>query len=228
MNHALSFTVIVAVILAAAPAHAEMMCLSGPMAPQAISTARNQIAGSGGVIVASGTQLPDWRFRALNRVVRPHVVLIAPGLAIYHPPPLPGTDVTLEDLNHRVIARAQRALTIEEPSGPPQIQSIRTAPEQDRRAVVAQLAEKPPAHAALVIVSRQRGDQLVPLAWAEVPRSRPLVLQLWHTPGGCEEVVETWVEPLAGDRVVLSWVDDAGRLSDPSKPIVISGASKGK
>ncbi len=208
-------------LTAASPAHAEMMCLSGPMAPQAIPSARNQVAGSGGVIIASGTQLPDWRFRALNRVVRAHVITIAPGLAIYHPPPLPGTDVTLEDQNHRVILRSERALTIEVPPGPPQVQSIRTSPDPDRRAVLAQLAEKPPAHAALVIVSRERGDQRVPLAWAPIPGDRSLNLVLWHTPGSCEEYVDTWVEPVLGDRVVLSWVDDAGRISEPSKTIEI-------
>ncbi len=210
----------------ASPAHAEMMCLSGPMAPQPIPTARNVVAGSGGVIVASGTQLPDWRFRALNRIVRPHVVLVAPGLAIYHPPPLPGTDVTLEDQNHRVMMRAERALSIEEPPGAPKVQSIRTAPDStSRRAVLAQLAEKPPAHAVVVIVSRLRGDARVPIAWASIPGNRPNRLDLWHTPGGCEEYVDSWVEPIAGDRVVLSWVDDAGRVSEPSAPITIG---KGK
>jgi hypothetical protein len=221
MNRAL----VIAMILAAAPAQAEMMCLSGPMSPQPISGARGQVAGSGGVIVASGTALPDWRFRALNRIVRPHVVAIAPGLAIYHPPPLPGTDVTLEDQNHRAILRAERALTIEEPPPAPQVTSIKAAPAQERRAVHAQLSEKPPAHAVLVIVSRQRGDQVVPIAWAQIPGNRPTVLDLWHTPGSCEEYVTTWVEPLAGDRVVLSWVDDAGRVSEPSKPITIGKGS---
>ncbi|CAN5922555.1 hypothetical protein BH11MYX3_BH11MYX3_08680 [soil metagenome] len=216
---------ILATILAAAPAHAEMMCMSGPLSPQPIASARNQVAGSGGVIVASGGQLPDWRFRALNRIVRAHVVVIAPGLAIYHPPPLPGTDVTLEDQNHRAILRAERALTIEEPSAAPQIASIKTAPEKVRRAVHAQLSEKPPAHAVVVIVSRQRGEQLVPIAWAQIPGNRPTVLDLWHTPGSCEEYVTTWVEPLAGDRVVLSWVDDAGRISEPSKLVTIGKGS---
>ena len=216
-------------LLLATSAHAEVMCISGPMQPQVIAGRRAQVAGSGGVIVAAGEKLPDWRFRDLNKVVRPRVTALAPGLAIYHPPPLPGTDVVLEDGNHSVIARIVRALTIEEPAGAPRVKAITaTTVAGGRRAALAELAEKAPEHAVAIIVSRVERDHLVPLTWAQVSGNQPPSVLVWHTPYSCEATIPASIEPKVGERVVLTWIDDAGRVSEPSKSIVIAGASKGK
>ncbi|CAN5922550.1 hypothetical protein BH11MYX3_BH11MYX3_08670 [soil metagenome] len=208
---------------------AKRVCFSGPMRQHVIVGASSRVAGSGGAIVASGTEpLPDWRFRDLNRIVRARVVRIAPGLAIYHPPPLAGIDVVLEDLDHQAQLRTQRALIIEEPPAPPLVRAITATDGSGRRAVNAELGEPVPEHALIVIVSRVERDHTVALSWAAVSGGSSEPMVLWHTPYGCDATVDTWVEPRAGERVVLSWVDDAGRISEPSKPIVISGASKGK
>jgi hypothetical protein len=210
-----------------APARAERVCFTGPMQATVISGSRAGVAGSGGVIVAAGQTMPDWRFRDLNRVVRPEVVVIAPGLAIYHPPPTAGAEVVLENADHQLIARRERAFSIEAAPAAPLVESITTSVVDRRTYVSATFGGKTPDTAVIAIVSRVERDRTVPLSWVEVgPKVR--VVSVWHTPGGCDQIVPTWVEPKAGERVVITWVDDTGRLSEPSKPIVISGASKRK
>lgn len=214
----------IALCAAATPAHAERMCMQGPMDPTHLASGRNVIAGSGGVIVAAGEKFPDWRFRNGNKVVRPHVVTVAPGLAIYHPPPTPGVEVILENLQHDVLTVKKRAFSIEPPPGPPVIESITSTTAQKRTTVMAKLADKPAETALIAIVSRVEGDKLVPLTWAMVRGKQPLAFTLWHTPYTCEQTVTGSIEPKPGERVVVTWLDDAGRLSEPSKPIVIAGA----
>lgn len=209
---------VVATLAALAPiAEAKRVCLSGMMRPQIIAAPSAKIAGSGGVIVASGTKLPDWRFRDLNRVVRARVVTIAPGLAIYHPPPLAALDVVLENDVHAVVAVTQRALTVDATAAAPRVRSITKA--TSRRAVLTELADSVPEHALIVIVSRVTGDAVVPLAWTRVWKGQPLTIDLWHTPAGCEQTIEGAIEPKVGDKIVLQWVDDAGRLSEPSTAV---------
>jgi hypothetical protein len=217
-----------ALCAAAAPAHAERMCIQGPLDPTPLTSGRNVIAGSGGVIIAAGEKLPDWRFRNMNKVVRPHVVIVAPGLAIYHPPPTPGDDVVLEDLDQNVKTTKKRAFSIEPPPAAPVIKSITSGIVQQRTTVTLELADKPGESAFVAIVSRVERDKLVPLTWAMLRGPQPLAIVLWHTPYTCEQTVTASIQPKAGDRVVVSWLDDAGRLSEPSKPIVISGASSRK
>lgn len=210
-------------------ADAKRACFTGPMRMQIVAGPNGKIAGSGGVIVASGTTLPDWRFRDLNRVVRPRVVMIAPGLAIYHPPPLAGVDVVLENEAHDVIDRTERALTIDPTAAAPRIRSItKVTNAATQRAVMTNLAEPIPEHTLIVIASRVAGDTLVPLTWVRVSKGELAGLLLWRTPGGCEQTIESAVEPKLGDKIVLQWVDDAGRISEPSEPSVIADGSKRK
>ena len=211
----------------AGPAHAERMCFQGPMPPTALRGQREVMAGSGGVIVAAGEAMPDWRFRDLNRVVRAHVVVVAPGLAIYHPPPTPGAEVVLEDADHQLIAKRERAFKIEPPAAAPAVASVTASLVQSRKNVQVAFAGATPESAVIAVISRVSGDRLVPLAWARVGGA-VRSLSIWHTPYTCEQTVTTWLEPKQGDTVVISWVDDAGRISEPSKSIVISGASMRK
>ena len=207
----------------ATSADAKRVCFTGPMRPQVIASPRATIAGSGGVIVATGTKFPDWRFRDLNRNVRAHVVTIAPGLAIYHPPPLASLEVILENDAHGVLRRTERALTVEATAPAPRIRSITTgAPSASQRAVMADLEDKVPAHSLILIASRASGDSLVPLTWVRVGAGQSATVLLWHTPRTCEQTIEGAVEPKVGDKIVLQWVDDAGRLSEPSTPVTVA------
>ena len=225
---AVAVAVAAALVAIPAPARADMACFSGPMEPTLIASAHRRIAGTGGMIVGSRTKLPDWRFRDMNRTVRPRVVQLAPGLAIYHPPPLPGTDVVLEDLDHGVIARAERALTIGDPPPPPKVESITvTTTGGDRRTVLAALASEPPSEAVVAITSRVEGGKLVPMAWTRL-NGQPRAVVLWHTPFGCDETIPTAIEPKPGDKVVITWVDETGRLSEASNTVVVSGAPRRK
>ncbi len=216
---------LVVIAALASIAEAKRVCFTGPMRPQIVAGPNAKIAGSGGVVVASGTTLPDWRFRDLNRIVRPRIITIAPGLAIYHPPPLAGTDVILENDAHDVIDRTERALTIDPTAAAPRINSItKLVYEGSRRAVMTDLADSVPEHVLVVIVSRVAGETLVPLTWVRVSRGQLAGLLVWRTPGGCEQTIESAVEPKLGDKIVLSWVDDAGRVSEPSNPLTIVAA----
>jgi hypothetical protein len=211
--------VLITVLGALAPiAEAKRACFSGPMRAQIIALPRAKIAGSGGVIVASGSKLPDWRFRDLNRIVRPHVVKIAPGLAIYHPPPLAGIEIVLENENHGALLRTERALGIEATAAPPRVRSI----TKSARAVLTDLEDKVPARAIILFASRISGDGLVPLTWVSVVAGQSVGIDLWHSPGSCEHTIEGWLEPKLGDKIVLQWVDAAGRISEPSTPITVA------
>ena len=215
--------VALALVLVSAHAHADRMCEMGLLPPQVIDGAGGVIAGSGGMIVASGDKLPDWRFRVLNKVIRPRVVPLAPGLAIYHPPPLAGTDVVLENLERSVIRRARRALTIAPGPESPKVDVIATAEVGGRTSVIAEL-DPIPRDAIVVIVSVVERDRTLPITWVRTGGASGQKLLLWHTPYGCEQTIDGTRQPRVGERVVLSFVDEAGRVSEPSKPVTVTRA----
>ncbi|MBL0218574.1 MAG: hypothetical protein IPQ07_32440 [Myxococcales bacterium] len=219
--------VALALVLISIPAYAERVCERGPLRPQVIAGTDGQIAGSGGVIVASGDKLPDWRFRVLNKVVRPRVVTLAPGLAIYHPPPLAGTDVVLENLEQSVIRRARRALTIDPGPEPPKLVGIESRDAEGHTSVVAEL-EQVRGDVVVVIVSVVERDRTVPITWVSTRGASGPKLLVWHTPYGCEQTVEATRQPRVGERVVLSFVDEVGRVSEPSKPVTVTRAKAPK
>ena len=212
------------VALLAAPADARR-CFSGPMIARPLIGQKPRMSGAGGMIVV-GDKLPDWRFRVLNRIVRPDVVVLAPGLAIYHPPPLPGDEVVLEDTEHQLIARASRVFSIEPVLDPPAATGVASTTSGGRWVqVTATFPGKVPPTARVLIASRVDGARTVPIAWAFAgPGSTQVTV--WHSPYGCDENITAWVQPKVGERVVLAWVDDAGRVSEPSRPIVISEGPK--
>ena len=211
--------------LLASDARAEM-CFGGPMPARPVIGEKPRVAGTGGMIVV-GDKLPDWRFRALNEVLKPHVVTLAPGLAIYHPPPLPGDIVEMENTDHQLIARARRAFSIEAPLPPPSVAKVIARMQGRYSYTTASLAGRVPASARIAIISRVEKGRTVPLSWAMVSEGQ-VDLTLWHSSYSCDHYVTTWVQPKVGDRVVLTWVDDAGRASEPSKPLTISAAPRGK
>jgi hypothetical protein len=217
-----------AVLAAAAPARATPRCDSGPLPPQVTHGNRRQIAGTGGVIVAAGFDLPDWRFRIVNRLVRPLVVHLAPGLAIYHPPPpLGGIDVVLENAEHEIVDRSELALTPGPLLEAPRVRSITTGKVRSRDAVLLAV-EALPETAVIAVIMRVQGSALVPMAWSFVRFTDPASIEIWHVPMTCEPKVGFLLEPKEGMRVAVVWVDELGRVSEPSKPTVITGGSKRK
>ncbi|MBL9017853.1 MAG: hypothetical protein JNL83_26945 [Myxococcales bacterium] len=222
MRRALAIGALFACAATVADARAER-CFGGPMTPRPIIRAEGRVSGAGGIIVI-GDSMPGWRFRAINESVRPDVEVLAPGLAIFHPPPLPGDDIVLEDTDHRVIARATRVFTIEPPLAAPTVTKVVSQTAYGTYTfVTATLTGAAPKTARALIVSRVERDRVVPLSWGTV-LGEPTDIQVWHSPRGCDETITGWLQPRRGDRVVLRWVDDAGRVSEPSKPLVISEA----
>jgi hypothetical protein len=203
-----------------------VVCFGGPLPARPVIGQKPRIAGSGGMIV-TGDQLPDWRFRKINETVRPHVVTLAPGLAIYHPPPLPGDIVELENTDRQLIARARRAFTVEPPLAPPTVSKVVANITGRYGYVTASIAGTVPESARVAIISRVERTRTVPLSWALVNPGQTDVL-IWRARYSCDHYVSTWVQPKVGERVVLTWVDDAGRVSEPSKPLTISGPPRGK
>ena len=216
----------IALVLAmTSPARAEV-CFAGPLPARPVIGEKPRIAGSGGMIV-TGETLPDWRFRGINESFRPHVITLAPGLAIYHPPPLPGDVVELENTDRQLIARARRVFSIEPPLDPPAATKVEAITKGRFSHVIATLAGTVPHTARVAIISRVEQARTVPLSWALVNVGQTEVT-VWRSAYTCERSVSTWVQPKAGERVVLTWVDDAGRVSEPSKPLTISAAPRGK
>lgn len=212
------------------PAHAEMMCESGPMPPQGVLR-QTKVAGSGGVIVAGNT-LPDWRFRDLNRSVRPRVTNIAPGLAIYHPPPLADPDITLEDKDHAARVRKVRALKADPSIPPPALKRVLFAEDRtsSRAFVTVELSESAPKAAVVAVIVRVDGARRMPLSWTLVRSNGNGVLSLpiWHTPFSCEQHVDTLIQPTPGEIVEVIWLDESGRISEPSNAVTIVRAKEPK
>jgi hypothetical protein len=212
--------------VASSPARAEIACFSGPMQPMPFNG--SGVAGSGGVIIGSGEPMPDWRFRAGNRLVRGEVTMVAPGLAVFHPPPMvPGVELHLESLDGTLHVSAARALTAEPLPEPPVVESVVHTVNNARVFVTARFARGAPAHAAVAVIERVANGKTTPLAWSGLSPGTASVV-LWHTPSYCDQTIPQAIEPKPGETVVVRWVDDYGRLSEASKPITISKAARGK
>ncbi len=210
------------------PAHAEMMCESGPMPPQGVFT-QTKVAGSGGVIVAGNT-LPDWRFRDLNRIVRPRVTNVAPGLAIYHPPPLADPDITLEDTDHAARVRKVRALKADPSIAAPALNRVVFGEDRssNRTFVTAELSTGAPKAAVVAVIVRVDGARRIPMSWTLVRPNGGLSLSIWHTPFSCEQHVDALIQPKLGETVELVWLDESGRISEPSNAVTIVRAKEPK
>ena len=221
--------VICLVVLAVSgPAHAEMMCESGPMPPQGVFT-QTKVAGSGGVIVA-GNKLPDWQFRDLNRTVRPHVTNVAPGLAIYHPPPVADPEITLEDTNHAARVRKLRVLKADPLVPPPALKRVVFGEDRSSRRsyVTVELSEGTPKAAVVAVIVRVEGAKRIPLSWTLVRSNGVMTLPIWHTPFTCELHVDSLIPPKLGETVEVMWLDESGRISEPSNAVTIVRAKEPK
>jgi hypothetical protein len=190
---------------------------------------QTKVAGSGGVIVAGNT-LPDWRFRDLNRVVRPRVTRVAPGLAIYHPPPVADPEITLEDKDHAARVRKVRALKADPLLPAPALKRVVFG--EDRRSnrsyVNVELSEGTPKTAVIAVITRVDGAKRIPLSWTLARGSGALTLPIWHTPFTCELHVDSLIQPKLGETVEVMWLDDSGRLSEPSNAVTIVRAKEPK
>jgi hypothetical protein len=219
--------IFLAVLAASVPARAEMMCDSGPMPPQGVST-QTKVAGSGGVIVAGNT-LPDWRFRDINRVVRPRVTKVAPGLAIYHPPPVADPDLTLEDTSHGARVRKPRALKADPALPAPKLERVTYRENGQARGVVtAELAERSPKTAVILVIVRVDGTKRTPMSWARVRADGTAAFPVWHTPYTCEPRIDATIAPKPGETVEVMWLDESGRISEPSNAVAIVRAKEPK
>ena len=193
-------------------------------------TAQTKVAGSGGVIVA-GNALPDWRFRDLNRVVRPRVTQVAPGLAIYHPPPVADPEITLEDTNHAARVRKLRALEADPALPAPVIKRVTFEDDRqvNRASVMVELAEdRIPKGAVIAVMTRVDGAKRTPMAWTHVRGDVPPKFQIWHTPFTCEPRIDAVIPPKPGEAVEVTWLDTSGRISDPSNAVTIVRAKAAK
>jgi hypothetical protein len=215
------------VLALSVPAHAEMMCESGPMPAQGVG-AQTKVAGSGGVIVA-GAKLPDWRFRDVNRVVRPRVTHVAPGLAIYHPPPVADPEITLEDTDHAARVRKTRALEADPSLPAPTIKRVTFADNRNVRAfVTVELEGTVPKGAVIAVIARVDGEKRIPMSWTHVRADAPTAFQIWHTPFTCEPKIDSLIPPKPGETVEVTWLDSSGRISEPSKAVTIGRAKEPK
>jgi hypothetical protein len=220
--------VFLAVVAISVPARAEMMCESGPMPAQGVFT-QTKVAGSGGVIIA-GNKLPDWRFRDLNRVVRPRVTNVAPGLALYHPPPVADPDITLEDIDHAARVRKVRALKADPLITAPNLKRVVFGEDRSSRRsyVTVELAEAAPKSAVIAVILRVDGAKRIPLSWTQVRSNGVLSLPIWHTPFTCELHVDSLIPPKLGETVEVMWLDESGRISEPSNAVTIVRAKEQK
>jgi hypothetical protein len=227
-------TLIFAALLAslATPAAARAECAVAGLVPAVLSRTTTELPDDGGIVVGAFSQggnlpsgevavQPSWRLAVGKTQITPKVDVIAPGLAVYRGLGRAG-DVALVDGKGKELAKV-RATSGKRPAlAAPAVKTLSFEQTQHRRSstkIAAAFDEIPPSAVALVIAD-EKGK---PRSWGATSRAGkgtvyPLdIASCAALPNGTEMTK-------AGDKVTLFWVDDAGRVSPATRPIVVTAA----
>ncbi|MBS1121618.1 MAG: hypothetical protein H6Q90_3846 [Deltaproteobacteria bacterium] len=226
MRRSLAF---VAVLLGASPVAAEP-CPSFGLAPKVVR-ASVVVTNDGGVVVAELPQATvdggqpdqaDWKLRAHNKLVKPQIDPIAPGLVVYRPP-VGAAAFTLEDTTMgSLLGKARLATKALGLLAAPRVKAVVSGTTRTKHAttfVTVELDGSAPADAIALVVRAAKGD---PLSFGLVgPRATKV--SVYSTQGGCVTAFPNGtVIAQPGDRVVAFWVDASGRRSATTAPLVVT------
>jgi hypothetical protein len=206
-----------------------------------LSSAGAKIAAGGGILVGSQTSFgsnavgaedainKSWRFSDGTKQHEPVLVTLAPGLVVYQPPKgvtgaLTLVDGKTEHAKFEVTADAPVLLAA------PDLKSVvRTeVPVRyggSRFEVTARFKAAAPKGTIAVVVFAVTKRGNVARSWASIGEGATTG-QVAGTAGRCDPGVPGEVISKVGEKVVLAWVDAHGRLSAPSKPVVVKRGIK--
>ena len=193
----------------------------------------NQTIENGGGIVVESRGKPEtdaaFQYRDVNKLLRPTIRVIAPGLAVHELLAASGPNLDVVNQAGDAITSVRRA------TGPglplldaPKLKSLvwKKTEYPGRRpfthiGVTAMFAGTvPPQALALVMYRLDRSGKTgkTPLSWGLASGDRA---EVYRNPGMCE-LPRAFIEPAVGERVVVAWLDKSGRLSPTSAPITVS------
>jgi len=226
------------VVAALAAPGAAGPCAIRPLVPMVMTPSNTTIRPLGGVVVGlaqfgfdqvgEGLVQSRWKFHEGSRYVAPTIRTIAPGLAVYEPPPGTGTMklVEVRKDGQRVLVAVRR--TIDKPSPLPKL-VLRAARHRhdralgprgyDRTTVEIDLAAPPPVGAIAVLLYAGGKTPRV-ASWVETTPGRSLTI--YHSPGRCETQIPGFVDTAPGTRVSVAWLDASGWLSPRSNEVVVT------
>jgi hypothetical protein len=215
-------------------------CRISLLAPHAITIGGTELPPDGGVLVGmladmgndvnSPTALDRtrWKFVDGATSTAPVVRTIAPGLAVFEPPP-GSNPLTLTVENNRKLTFKRGAA---KPAlGAPTVTGIvnDVSPGGPRQSptttITVKLTGARPDSAVAMIVF----DGTTPVTWATAfnyqgPTGQ---LQVFRTAGRCETQIPGSSAPASGTKVTVAWVDAAGRIGAKSKVVTVAQGSLG-
>jgi hypothetical protein len=216
-----SWLALLAVSIAATPAHAEF-CGAVGLQPEVVSSAELVLPGDGGILVAAVPGMshderdvadqPSWTFRTGGASSTPRRTTLAPGLVVYQARQ-DGTVVLLDQEDRQratafVTRRARARLAA------PVIKWAVRAP--DRIDVFLELASAPPEDAIAIVLAGKDGKAR---SWDFIdPES---TIQRAYKQRGCETQPAGTTPSNAGDEVTFFFVDLYGRPSARTKSMRI-------
>jgi hypothetical protein len=226
-----------AVFAAATPLSAEVAagdCASSGLGPRVLNAKTAAIVdGEGGLVVGAldmgGTKLESgdvsvqktWQFNLRGKKATPKIETLAPGLSVYHVPPL-DAPVELVDDKGAVLGALGKGIKVPRMEAP-KVKGIAHESGTGRRyhvQVGVTLDGVAPAGVVALVLADASGK---PRSWTKVdPKARTLYPFSVHS---CVIVPSGTVPSTAGDRIVLYWIDAAGRKSEATKVLTIRGTT---
>jgi hypothetical protein len=222
-------TILIAVVLCAAPSVARSECAVSGLVPVVLTRSTNELPADGGIVIAAQSQggnlpsgevtvQPAWRIAIGKMRITPTIQVVAPGLAVYRWVGAAGEVVLLDkDGKELVTVRATKA-TQPPPAAPVVKKAWRHV--NGRRHSTLEIGvevDAVPADAVALVLADDKGK---PRSFGPTSHRSATTLYPLYQPS-CALVPNGTETTKVGDRITLLWVDDAGRVSPPSKPIVV-------
>lgn len=208
------------------PAAADADCAMMGLQPKILTTPDAVLAADGGIVVGAeavvqGGSLADgdvavqpaWRFVVPKGTLAPQIDVLAPGLAVYR---ASYELLELVDGDGKALAKAKRSMKRDKLPAP-KVKSIKWDAPMSRRQiqrVEVTLDGPPPAGAIALVLADAKGKSK---SWGTVAGT----VFYPYLSRDCLTLPNGTVPSKKGDKVTLVWIDDSGRKSAFTKPLVI-------
>lgn len=208
------------------PAHAAADCALVGLVPKVLTKPDATLAADGGIVVGAVPEdrgplddgdvvvQPAWKFVVPKGTITPAITALAPGLAVYRA----STDtLVLQNAKAETLAKATRTSETPAKLAAPAVKSIKYDAPLSRRSiqrVEVTLAGTPPPGVIALVLADAKGT---PRSWG------PAVGGVFYPylQRDCLVLPNGTVPSKKGDKVTLFWVDEHGRTSAVTKPLVI-------
>jgi hypothetical protein len=158
---------------------------------------------------------PEWTLQVDGKAIAPKIDTIAPGLSLYR---VDGRACTLQlDGGGKSLATGKAVAAKRTPFPAPVVKKLTHAKGGYHRneALTAELDGAVPGGAIAIVLTDEKGT---PRSFGLVAAGKPIMPFLHRY---CGTLPNGTQRSVAGDKVKLMWLDEAGRLSPPSKVIEV-------